>query len=166
VVILPTLDLDVNVNVKVKSIMRIGELSKATGLSTRALRYYEEQDLLHSERRPNGYREYGPDSVHIVAFIHDLHLAGLSSEVIRHIMPCARQEHPQGDCSALVDRVRQVRDELASQERRIAKRRRTLDGYLAGADAPRGLGTIRANNASQDRPKAAAPAAKAHRAGE
>jgi DNA-binding transcriptional MerR regulator len=111
--------------------MRIGELSKATGVSSRALRYYEQQGLLHSERRPNGYREYAPESVEVVAFVQDMFHAGLSSDVIRDILPCARDEHPRGDCTELLARVQQVRDELARQEHHIAQRRRRLDTYLA-----------------------------------
>jgi DNA-binding transcriptional MerR regulator len=34
--------------------MRVGELSRRTGVSARMLRYYEEQDLLHPERGSNG----------------------------------------------------------------------------------------------------------------
>jgi DNA-binding transcriptional MerR regulator len=110
--------------------MRIGELSKATGVSSRALRYYEQQGLLRSERRPNGYREYAPESIKIVAFIQDLFQAGLSSDVVREILPCARDEHPRGDCTELLTRVQQVRDELMRQEQHIAERRRRLDSYL------------------------------------
>lgn len=36
--------------------MRIGELARTTGVSTRALRYYDEQGLLPAERLTNGYR--------------------------------------------------------------------------------------------------------------
>jgi DNA-binding transcriptional MerR regulator len=111
--------------------VRIGELSKATGVSSRALRYYEQQGLLRSERRPNGYREYAPESIEVVAFVQDLFHAGLSSEVVRDILPCARDEHPRGDCAELLARVRQVRDELVRQEQHIAERRRRLDTYLA-----------------------------------
>jgi DNA-binding transcriptional MerR regulator len=111
--------------------MRIGELSKATGVSSRALRYYEQQGLLRSERRPNGYREYAPESAEVVAFVQDMFHAGLSSDVIRDILPCAEDERPRGDCGELLTRVRQVRDELVQQERRIAERRRRLDTYLA-----------------------------------
>ena len=111
--------------------MRIGELSKATGVSPRALRYYEQQGLLRSERRPNGYREYAPESVEVVAFVQDLFQAGLSSDVVREILPCAGDEHPRGDCIELLARVRQVRDELVRQEHHIAERRRRLDTYLA-----------------------------------
>jgi DNA-binding transcriptional MerR regulator len=122
--------------------MQIGELSMATGVSTRALRYYEDQGLLRSERRPNGYREYGSDAVPVVAFIQDLYSAGLPSKVIRDVLPCTRAPWPAGDCAALRERIQQVRDDLASRERRIAEHRRTLDAYLAGADAPRGLSPI------------------------
>lgn len=118
--------------------MRIGELSKATGVSTRSLRYYEQQGLLRSHRQANGYREYAPSAVDDVAFIQDLYSAGLPSEIIKDIIPCVRQEQPKGDCAALMARVRNVRDELVRQEQRITERRQTLDRYLARSSTPRG----------------------------
>ncbi|MDG4814827.1 MerR family transcriptional regulator [Micromonospora sp. WMMD956] len=116
--------------------MRIGELAKATGVSTRALRYYEEQGLLPAVRLGNGYREYGEQAVLRVAFIQDLYSAGLPSEVIRKILPCSSGQHPTGDCSALYEQVRQVRDRLARQEQLIAQRRAMLDSYLSGIASP------------------------------
>ncbi|MER6443313.1 MerR family transcriptional regulator [Streptomyces sp. NPDC001185] len=120
--------------------MRIGELSRATGTSTRALRYYEEQGLLSSDRRSNGYREYGEEAVHQVAFIQDLYRAGLPSQIIRDILPCTAPTPPAGECTQLLARVRQVRDELARQEQQITQRREMLDQYLRGAATPAGLG--------------------------
>ncbi|MDX3853403.1 MerR family transcriptional regulator [Streptomyces sp. AK02-01A] len=119
--------------------MRIGELAKAAGISTRALRYYEEQGLLPAERRANGYREYDEQAVLQVAFIQDLYRAGLTSEIIREIIPCAGSKRPDGDCDALVGRVRQVRDQLAQQEKQLAERREMLERYLSGAALPAGL---------------------------
>ncbi|GIE74679.1 MerR family transcriptional regulator [Actinoplanes philippinensis] len=116
--------------------MRIGELARAAGVSTRALRYYEEQGLLVSQRRGNGYREYGEHAVRQVAFIQDLYSAGLPSEVIREILPCTGPAGVTGDCSALQAKVQEVRDRLARQERQIAGRREMLERYLSGADAP------------------------------
>ncbi|MFI6070264.1 MerR family DNA-binding transcriptional regulator [Actinoplanes sp. NPDC051343] len=98
-------------------------------MSTRALRYYEEQGLLPAVRLGNGYREYDQQAVLGVAFNQDLYSAGLPSEVIREILPCAGGEHPTGDCAALHDRVRQVRDRLAHQEQLIAQRREMLESY-------------------------------------
>ncbi|WP_433797693.1 MerR family transcriptional regulator [Actinoplanes sp. CA-252034] len=116
--------------------MRIGELATAAGVSTRALRYYEEQGLLTAERRGNGYREYDEQAVRQVAFIQDLYGAGLPSEVIREILPCTGAAGPTGDCSALQVKVQEVRDRLALQERQIAQRREMLERYLTGAAAP------------------------------
>ncbi|MFE7115599.1 MerR family transcriptional regulator [Streptomyces sp. NPDC057654] len=120
--------------------MRIGELGKATGTSPRSLRYYEDQGLLSSDRRPNGYREYGEEAVRQVAFIQDLYRAGLPSQIIRDILPCtASTPPPAGECTQLLARVREVRDELARQEQQIAQRREMLDRYLAGTETPAGL---------------------------
>ncbi len=110
--------------------MRIGELARATGTSARSLRYYEDQGLLSSDRRSNGYREYGEEAVRQVAFIQDLYRAGLPSQIIRDILPCTAPIPPAGECTQLLARVRQVRDELARQEQQIAQRREMLDRYL------------------------------------
>jgi DNA-binding transcriptional MerR regulator len=120
--------------------VRIGELSRATGASTRSLRYYEDQGLLSSDRRSNGYRDYGEEAVRQVAFIQDLYRAGLPSEVIRDILPCTTPTPPAGECAQLLARVRRVRDELARQEQQIAQRREMLDRYLSGTATPVGLG--------------------------
>lgn len=119
--------------------MRIGELSEATGVSTRSLRYYEQQGLLQSRRRANAYREYSPDAVEQVAFIQDLLSAGLSSQLIRESLPLVGQSRSPVSCTALLARVREARDELVRQEQRLSARRRTLDSYLAGDSTPRGM---------------------------
>jgi len=118
--------------------MRIGELSRATGASTRALRYYEEQGLIASERRPNGYRDYGSGAIETVEFIQDLLAAGLSSQVLRDVLPCVTDGQGQTSCTDLVAQVQQVRDGLLEQERRIRTRRETLEQYLSGQRSPRG----------------------------
>ncbi|TDE42824.1 MerR family transcriptional regulator [Nonomuraea mesophila] len=67
--------------------MRIGELSRRTGVPTRMLRYYEEQDLLHPQRADNGYRHYPDSAVHRVRQIRGLLDSGLTTEIIRRILP-------------------------------------------------------------------------------
>src|SRR5688572_2565446 len=51
------------------------------------LRYYEEQDLLHPERTANGYRSYGEATVYRVQQIRGLLDSGLTTEIIRNILP-------------------------------------------------------------------------------
>jgi DNA-binding transcriptional MerR regulator len=68
--------------------MRIGELSKRTGVSPRSLRYYEEQGLLTSSRSEAGQRHYSDAEAQRVALIRQLFDAGLSSRVIATVLPC------------------------------------------------------------------------------
>ena len=67
--------------------MLIGELSGRTGVPARLLRYYEEQDLLHPERDSNGYRCYDAADVDRVEQIRGLLDSGLTTEIIRRILP-------------------------------------------------------------------------------
>ncbi|WP_225825405.1 MerR family transcriptional regulator [Streptomyces naphthomycinicus] len=67
--------------------MRIGELSRRTGVPTRLLRYYEEQHLLHPDRSGNGYRSYPESAVARVQQIRGLLDSGLTTEMIRAILP-------------------------------------------------------------------------------
>jgi DNA-binding transcriptional MerR regulator len=68
--------------------MKIGELSRETGVAVRLLRYYEAQELLTSHRSEGGHRHYGPEAPAAVARIRTLLAAGLPTRVIRELMPC------------------------------------------------------------------------------
>jgi DNA-binding transcriptional MerR regulator len=82
----------------------IGELAAATGVSARALRYYEEQGLLDAERTPGGYRRYGPRAVTRVRNIRALSAAGFTLADIRLFVPLLDRDLPErigpgGDCA-------------------------------------------------------------------
>lgn len=68
--------------------MRIGELAAKSGVSVRALRYYEEQGLLRSARTSGGQRSYTDDAVERVGFFQSMYAAGLSSARIADMLPC------------------------------------------------------------------------------
>ncbi|MEU2546581.1 MerR family transcriptional regulator [Streptomyces roseolus] len=68
--------------------MKIGELSKETGVAVRLLRYYEEQGLLVPDRTPGGQRRYGPDAPAVVRRIRALLGAGLPTRVIAEVLDC------------------------------------------------------------------------------
>ncbi|MDT0435988.1 MULTISPECIES: MerR family transcriptional regulator [Streptomyces] len=68
--------------------MRIGEVADKAGVSVRALRYYEEQDLLPADRSPGGQRHYPDSAVDRVRLIQLLYAAGLPSRVVRQVLPC------------------------------------------------------------------------------
>lgn len=77
--------------------MRIGEVAHRAGVSTRALRYYEEHGLLTSERTHSGQRIYAESAVERVGLIQQLFTAGLPSRTILQLMPCieAGQASPE-----------------------------------------------------------------------
>ncbi|MFF7312599.1 MerR family transcriptional regulator [Streptomyces sp. NPDC008137] len=68
--------------------MRIGEVADQAGVSVRALRYYEEQDLLQSERTAGGQRKYAESAVDRVRLIQQLFAAGLPSRSVKLVVPC------------------------------------------------------------------------------
>ncbi|WP_367048603.1 MerR family transcriptional regulator [Streptomyces sp. Je 1-332] len=72
--------------------MFIGELSKRTGVSTRSLRYYEQQGLLLPQRRSSGYREFDDSDMDTVRRIRILLGAGLNTDLIREMLPCMADE--------------------------------------------------------------------------
>ena len=67
--------------------MRIGELAEAAGTTTKTLRFYEDQGLLPpAERTAAGYRDYTPDALARVDFIHRGQTAALTLAQIRQIL--------------------------------------------------------------------------------
>ncbi|MFB6505520.1 MULTISPECIES: MerR family transcriptional regulator [unclassified Streptomyces] len=115
--------------------MRIGELSRLTGVNTHQLRYYEAQDLLEADRGANGYREYDESAVLRVKQIRHLLGAGLSSEDIAYLLPCAVGEAPElAGCpellAAMWSRLRQLDDRLES----LVRSRDALADYIDVAE--------------------------------
>jgi MerR family transcriptional regulator, Zn(II)-responsive regulator of zntA len=67
--------------------MRIGELAEAAGTTTKTLRFYEESGLLPpTDRAANGYRDYGPEALSRLDFIHRGRVAGLTLAQIREVI--------------------------------------------------------------------------------
>jgi DNA-binding transcriptional MerR regulator len=112
--------------------MRIGELATETGVSVRALRYYEEQSLLAAERSPSGQRRYADSAVDRVRLIQQLYAAGLPSKSIRDLLPCV----VNGDATPeLLDRLSAERDRIERQIGDLASARDRLDTVIANATA-------------------------------
>lgn len=59
--------------------MTIGELARRTGVTTKAVRYYESLGLISPDRLANGYRVYDLDDVRLVEEIKSLHRLGIPS---------------------------------------------------------------------------------------
>ncbi|MCP3426924.1 MerR family transcriptional regulator [Rothia sp. AR01] len=110
--------------------MRIGALAQQAGVSTRSLRYYEEQGLLSAERTPGGQREYGKGAVHRVRRIQELYAAGMHSATIKRLLPCTRDI--DGGPSEVADA--QLALDLAHERERIREQITALKTSLAALD--------------------------------
>jgi DNA-binding transcriptional MerR regulator len=126
--------------------MRIGELAERTGVSTRMLRYYEEQHLLAAERSPNGYRRYAPADVERVGRIRSLLAAGLPTRFVRAVLDMGLE----GDAAAAgwsptctVTFADMLRTELARLEEQLeclARSRDAVGRYLDVVTVVAGVG--------------------------
>lgn len=115
--------------------MLIGELSRRTGVNTHQLRYYEAQGLLEADRAANGYREYDEGAVLRVKQIRHLLGAGLSSEDIAYLLPCALGEVPElVGCPELLAAMRSRLRRLDDQMDRLAQSRHALTDYIDAAE--------------------------------
>ncbi|MFF0740256.1 MerR family transcriptional regulator [Streptomyces sp. NPDC004111] len=115
--------------------MRIGELSRRTGVRTHQLRYYGAQGLLEADRGANGYREYDEKAVLRVKQIRHLLGAGLSSEDIAYVLPCALGEAPElPGCPELLTAMRARLQRLNDQISDLAQSRDALTAYIDAAE--------------------------------
>jgi DNA-binding transcriptional MerR regulator len=112
--------------------MRIGELATRAGVSVRSLRYYEQQNLLTSERGSNGQRRYSESAVDRVRLIQQLYAAGLSSKVILDLLPRVVNGRATPE---LLSGLSAERDRIDRKIGELAGARDRLDTVIANAAA-------------------------------
>ena len=71
------------VEVKRQGTLTVGEVAARAGVATSALRFYEANDLIRSERNEAGHRRYRADALRRVSFIKVAQRVGLSLGEIR-----------------------------------------------------------------------------------
>lgn len=67
--------------------MKIGELARTAGVSTKAIRYYESIGVLDEPARTDsGYRSYGPAAIERLDFVKQAQSSGLALAEIKSIL--------------------------------------------------------------------------------
>jgi DNA-binding transcriptional MerR regulator len=116
----------------------IGELSRRTGVNAHQLRYYEAQGLLEPGRGTSGYREYTNDDVLTVTQIRKLLEAGLSTQQIGYLLPCASGAAPDLEpCPELLATLRARLHGLDRHIDTLIRSRRALHEYIEATERAR-----------------------------
>ncbi len=109
--------------------LKIGEVSKRSGVGVEALRFYEKSGLLDKPSRTySGYRVYGEEVLERLAFIKRAQALGFSLEEVRRIIEDARKG--QSPCDEVREIVRRRMEELDERLRELQRHRRELKATL------------------------------------
>lgn len=114
--------------------MRIGEVSRRSGVSPRSLRYYEQLGLIASERESNGYRRYDQVAVERAIVIHMLFGMDFPREIVMSVLACTG-DAPAEAHDALAAQLSRVRGDLSARIEALTATRRTIDEFLAEREA-------------------------------
>ena len=136
--------------------LTIGQLAERSGVATSALRYYETQGLIRSERTAGNQRRYARATLRRVAFIRSAQRVGLTLEEIAEALSTL----PEGRTPTKSDWSRlshSWRPRIDAQIERLERLRDKLDGCIGcgclslqrcalnnpdDAVAPRGPGAV------------------------
>ena len=95
--------------------MNIGEASRASGVSAKMIRYYEETGLIPpAGRTGSGYRTYGPKEVQILRFVRRARDLGFPMDKVAELLALWRDRE-----RASADVKRLAQDQISALEHRI-----------------------------------------------
>jgi MerR family copper efflux transcriptional regulator len=103
--------------------MKIGQLADRTGVSSKAIRYYEDIGVLpEAPRADNGYRVYDQTAAERISFIQDAQSAGLSLLEIQLILDL--RDSGESTCGHVIDTLE---DNLRAVDKQLAELTRTRE---------------------------------------
>ncbi len=118
--------------------MNIGQASKASGVSTKMIRYYDEIGLVRpASRSDSNYREYDEREVNELRFIKRARNLGFSVAEITQLLSLWRdRERPSREVKAIADRHLADLDARIAEMQAMADTLRHLSHGCAGDDRP------------------------------
>lgn len=110
--------------------LKIGEVSKRSGVGIETLRFYEKSGILsHPVRSASGYRMYDSEVLERLAFIKRAQVLGFSLEEIRQFI--REKSSGQSPCAAVREVVRHRLEELDERMAEMRRYRKELSEALA-----------------------------------
>ncbi|NEX91571.1 Cu(I)-responsive transcriptional regulator [Caulobacter sp. 17J65-9] len=118
--------------------MNIGQASKASGVSTKMIRYYESIGLVRpADRTDSNYRSFGPREVNELRFIRRARNLGFSVEEIGKLLSLWRdRERPSREVKAIAQSHVADLDARIAEMQAMADTLRELARCCAGDERP------------------------------
>ena len=110
--------------------MNIGAAAKASGVSAKMIRYYEEQGLIVAAKRTDaGYRIYSEQDVQVLRFIKRARDLGFAVEWIKSLLALWQdQQRHSGDVRALAQRhVDELQQKIAQLQQMVGTLQTLID---------------------------------------
>jgi MerR family transcriptional regulator, copper efflux regulator len=105
--------------------LKIGEVSRQTGIGIETLRFYEKSGLLDKPARTySGYRMYSSDVLDRLSFIKRAQVLGFSLDEIKKVIDDARRGH--SPCEEVREIVRKRLEEMDQRMQEMARCRKEL----------------------------------------
>jgi len=118
--------------------MNIGQAARASGVSAKMIRYYEQIGLVHpAERTDSNYRSFDDRNVNELRFIKRARSLGFSVEEITSLLSLWRDRtRPSRDVKAIAEEHVAELEGRISEMQAMADALRHLSGSCAGDDRP------------------------------
>ena len=127
------------------TLLTIGDAAKASGLSAKMIRHYEQSGLLRkSPRTDTGYRLYNSEQVNQLRFIRQARNLGFSLSDIHSLLEL--WQHPERESRAVKQLATQHLDEIAAKITELQHMQQVLTQL---ADSCRGDGSPHCNILNQ-----------------
>ena len=129
--------------------MNIGEAARASGVSAKMIRYYEETGLIPpAGRTGSGYRTYGPKEVQVLRFVRRARDLGFPMEKVADLLALwrdrgrARFQRPASAIGAANRRSRSALPRTKTEDSAIAPAAKTGESRMpdTGHSAPAATG--------------------------
>jgi peroxiredoxin/DNA-binding transcriptional MerR regulator len=107
--------------------MRISEIARRVGVTTKTVRYYESLGLVTPARLPNGYRDYSEHDARLIREVRELNRLSIRAEQTRPFLECLAtgQDHAD-DCPSSLAGYRHAIDDLTARIHALTEHRAVL----------------------------------------